>query len=266
MSAVRRKLTGPSAGGPASLALDGRVVIVTGGAQNIGRTLCLALAAQGASVVVADISDPMPVVEEINDGIGVGFGVRVDVADRTSTEEMAHSVMQHYGRIDVLINNAAFFRKATIGHFTEISDAEWDLCFAVNVRGLWSCCRAVHPYMKRAGSGKIINISSTVAWEGVPNYLHYVASKSAVVGLTRALAREVGDDGITVNTVAPDLIPDDEINASQPGANEHIISNRCIKRTETPEDLVGPILFLSSAASDFISGQALLVNGGTMFY
>jgi NAD(P)-dependent dehydrogenase (short-subunit alcohol dehydrogenase family) len=187
MTAAPGGPTGPSTRGPVSLELNGRVVIVTGGAQNIGRTLCLALAAQGASVVVADISDPTPVVEEINGGGGVAFGVRVDVSDRKSTEEMAHSVMQQYGRIDVLINNAAFFRKAKIGHFTEITDEEWDLCFAVNVRGMWLCCRAVHPYMKKAASGKIINISSTVAWEGVPNYLHYVASKSAVVGLTRAL-------------------------------------------------------------------------------
>jgi NAD(P)-dependent dehydrogenase (short-subunit alcohol dehydrogenase family) len=246
--------------------LEGRTVIVTGGSQNIGRSLCLNFARRGASVAVADISDPGPVVDEITAEGGSAFGVSVDVADRQSTVEMARAVTATTGRIDVLVNNAAFFRKATIGPFTDISDAEWDLAFAVNVRGMWLCCRAVYPYMSQQGAGKIINISSTVAWEGIPGYLHYVATKSAVVGLTRALAREVGAAGITVNTIAPDLTPDDEINASQPGANEHIVSSRCIKRTQTPEDLVGPVLFLASGGSDFVTGQALLVNGGTMFY
>ena len=246
--------------------LHERVAIVTGGAQGIGRAYCLGLAREGAAVAVADMSDPSATVAEISESGGTAVAVRVDVAERRSTERMARDVHDRFGRIDILINNAAFFKKATVGPWVELTDEEWDLAMAVNVRGVFLCCRAVHPYMKRAGYGKIINISSTVAWEGIPGFLHYVASKSALVGFTRSLAREVGDDGIRVNTLAPDLIPDEEILAKQGHeVNDRIVAGRSLKRTQVPEDMVGAALFFAGPESDFITGQSLIVNGGLMF-
>ena len=190
------------------------------------------------------------------------IGVRVDVADAGSTDEMARIAADRFGRIDVLVNNAGFFKKATVGPFSELTVEEWDLAFAVNVRGTWLCCKAVHPYMKERQYGKIINVSSTTCWKGVPNFLHYVSSKSAIIGLTRALAREVGDDGVRVNTLVPDLIPDDEITARQPKANDLAIAQRCLKRTQVPEDMVGAAVFLAGEGSDFMTGQSVHVNGG----
>lgn len=256
--------------------LSDLVALVTGGAQGIGRAYSLGLASEGAVVVVADIQDGSAVVDEIIAGGGTALWQRVDVSDRTSTEEMAGTAVDQLGRVDVLINNAGFFRSATIGPFAEISDEEWDLAFKVNVRGVWHCCRAVYPYMKRQGSGKIINISSTVAWEGIPGFLHYVASKSALIGLTRALAREVGGDGITVNTLVPGLIPDAESTSNPREAqdgwskraeetNKLVVAQRCIQRTQVQEDMVGAAVFLSGAGSDFITGQTLVVDGGVMF-
>ena len=246
--------------------LRDRVAIVTGGAQGIGRAYCLGLAKEGAAIAVADMADPSSTVEAITQAGGEAFGVDVDVSDRLSTEEMARTVHERFGRIDILINNAAFFKKATVGPWYDLTDDEWELAMAVNVRGVFLCCRAVHPYMKKAGYGKIINISSTVAWEGIPGFLHYVASKSALIGLTRSLAREVGDDGIRVNTLAPDLIPDEEILAKQGvEVNEAIVANRSLKRTQVPEDMVGAALFFAGPKSDFITGQSLIVNGGLMF-
>ena len=246
--------------------LQKRVAIVTGGAQGIGRSYCLGLAREGATVAVADMADTSSTVEEVEQSGGLAFGVDVDVSDRVSTDQMAKAVYERFGRIDILINNAAFFKKATVGPWHELTDEEWDLAMAVNVRGVFLCCRAVHPYMKEAGYGKIINISSTVAWEGIPGFLHYVASKSALVGLTRSLAREVGDDGIRVNTLAPDLIPDEEILAKQGvEVNDNIVANRSLKRTQVPEDMVGAALFFAGPGSDFITGQSLIVNGGLTF-
>jgi 3-oxoacyl-[acyl-carrier protein] reductase len=246
--------------------LDGRVAIVTGGAGTIGSAYCRGFAREGASVVVADLGSTDQVVAELTGAGQPAIGVAVDVADQTSTEGMARTVLDEFGRIDVLVNNAAFFKTVTRGPFEDITVEEWDTTMAVNVRGPWLCSRAVIPAMKHQGWGRIINISSNVVWKGVPGFLHYTTSKSALVGFTRAMAREVGDHGITVNNVAPDFIPDDFLREHQPGNEALVNAQRAIKRTSVPEDMVGTVLFLSSDEADFITGQAILVNGGAFMY
>jgi 3-oxoacyl-[acyl-carrier protein] reductase len=246
--------------------LEGTVSIVTGGARGIGRAYCLGLAREGSAVVVADLGDATPVVEEIEAAGGQAIGVKVDVSRASDTEAMAGAAVQRFGRIDLLVNNAAHFRYVKRGPFTEIPEDEWDKAFAVNVRGTWLCCRAVYPVMQRQGSGRIVNVSSMTVWKGKDGFLHYVASKSAIVGLTRALAREVGPDNIAVNTVVPEYIPHDlEYAQEMPFIDEKVVAERIFKRTQTPEDMVGIVLFLAGPGADFVTGQSILVNGGTWF-
>ncbi len=245
---------------------DGRVAIVTGGAGAIGTAYCKGFAAEGATVVVADLADPSDLVNELRASGCQALGVTVDIADKASTEAMAQTVLDEYGRVDILVNNAAFFKEVSRGPMEDISVDEWDLTMAVNVRGPWLCSRSVLPAMKHQEHGRIINISSNVVWKGVPGFLHYTTSKSALVGFTRALANEVGAYGITVNTVAPDFIPDDFLREHQPGNEEAVNAQRAIKRTSVPEDMVGTILYLSSDAASFVTGQAMLVNGGAFMY
>jgi NAD(P)-dependent dehydrogenase (short-subunit alcohol dehydrogenase family) len=246
-------------------ALGGRVSIVTGGAQGLGRAYCLGLAAEGSAVVVADVLDGSPVAAEISAAGGEALAVQVDVSDPAATVAMADAAVQRFGRIDVLVNNAAYFKQARRGPFEAIGVAEWDRAFAVNVRGTWLCCRAVYPQMRRQGYGKIVNISSNTPYKGVPGFLHYTSSKSAIIGLTRALAREVGGDGIAVNTVAPDFIPDEEMARTRAAESAAVIEQRCFRRIQTPEDMVGLVVFLAGAGSDFVTGQSFLVNGGALF-
>jgi NAD(P)-dependent dehydrogenase (short-subunit alcohol dehydrogenase family) len=245
--------------------LDGRVSIVTGGARGIGRAYCLGMAAEGSSVVVADVLDGQPVVDEIESGGGKALAVRVDVSDEESTSSMALASFERFGRIDVLVNNAAYFKQVKRGPFHDLDVAEWDKAFHVNVRGVWLCCRAVYPYMKEQHYGKIINVSSNTVWKGVPGFLHYVTSKAALTGLSRALAREVGDDNIAVNIVAPDFIPDEDMLKTRGSHSDEVIAQRCFKRMQVSDDMVGTIVFLASARSDFITGQSFLVNGGAYF-
>ena len=246
--------------------LQDKVVIVTGAGGNIGRAFCKGLALEGARVVLADRVDASDFAREIEAEKGTALAVTVDVADERSTAAMAEAAHSAFGRIDAIINNAGFFKGCTFGSFMDIPSAEWDLCHKVNVRGTWQCCKAVFPYMKRQGAGKIVNISSNTVHKGVPNFLHYVSSKAAILGLTRALAREVGDHGITVNSLCPDLIPDAEIRATQgDAADQKTVAQRCLKRTQLPQDMVGAAVFLCGSGSDFITGQSLLVNGGAFF-
>ena len=210
----------------------------------------------GFDVVVADL-------RETDAG---DVSLRVDVSDRRSTEAMAAAVVERFGRIDVLLNNAGYFTEIVKKPFEELTVEEWDHAFAVNVRGTWLCCRAVAPTMKAQRSGKIVNTSSMTVPSGIPGFLHYVASKSAIVGLTRALARELGDWGIAVNTISPDYVPHDaEYAGRQPEMAAFIANQRAFKRDEVADDLVGTVLFLAGHGSDFITGQDLWVNGGRLF-
>ena len=241
-------------------------MIVTGGARGLGRAYALALAGEGYAVVVADIGDVSEVVDEVEAAGSTTLGVRVDIADPASTEEMAARTLDRFGRVDVLVNNAAYFTDIVKRPFEDISVEEWDRCFAVNVRGTWLCSRAVVPAMKQQRSGKIINVSSMTVPSGIPGFLHYVASKAAIVGLTRALARELGEWNIAVNTLTPDYVPHDPDYAGrQPEMAGLLAAQRCFRRDEVPEDLVGPLLFLAGHRSDFITGQNLWVNGGRLF-
>jgi NAD(P)-dependent dehydrogenase (short-subunit alcohol dehydrogenase family) len=244
---------------------EGRVVIVTGGGLGIGKSYCCGFAEAGAHVVVADIEQEAAnrVAQDVN-----GLAVQVDVSDEASTKAMAKAAHDRYGRIDILLNNAGLFTTILpMKPWTEISLEEWDRVMAVNVRGYLLCARAVFPYMRDRGWGRIINIGSNTSLSGVPGFLHYVTSKGAITGLTRALAREIGETGITVNTVTPGLV-------STEGVKKHYseemlesrVSARSIKRQQMPEDLVGAVMFLSSEGAGFITGQIVNVDGGQIMH
>ncbi len=245
--------------------LEGKVVIITGGARGLGRAYALGVASEGASVVIADVLDGTPTVGELAAAGSDALSITTDVSDEASTAAMAEAAVERFGRIDVLINNAAMFSETTRGPFTDVSVAEWDRTFEVNVRGVWLCIKAVYPQMRSQGSGKIINIASNTCFKGTLGFPHYVASKSALLGLTRCLANELGPDGVTVNTVSPDLIPNPDLRPTDAASDSFVVAGRALKRTQAPEDMVGTIIYLSSAASDFVTGQSLLVNGGAYF-
>ena len=243
--------------------LQDKVVIVTGGAKGIGRAYCLGAAAEGARVVVADIADPKATVEEIEARGGQALGVECDVSREHDTLRLATETLARWGRIDVLVNNAALYGTLTRRPFMEIPVEEWDRVMAVNLRGLFLCARAVFPAMQKQGKGKIINISSSTFFKGVPDYIHYTTSKGGVVGFTRSLARELGTFGIRVNAIAPGftLSGDNEKNISEERKQANV-GMRMLKRAEVPEDLIGTVIFLASDDSDFITGQTILVDGG----
>jgi NAD(P)-dependent dehydrogenase (short-subunit alcohol dehydrogenase family) len=245
--------------------LDGKVVIITGGARGLGRAYALGVVENGGKAVIADVLDGSPVVAEIEAAGGEALSVITDVSDTASTEAMAKAANDRFGRVDVLVNNAAVFSETTRGPFTEVSVEEWDRTFEVNVRGVWLCVKAVYPYMKAQSYGKIINIASNTVYKGTLGFPHYVASKSALLGLSRTLANELGPDGITVNTVSPDLIPNPDLRPTDEKSDPIVVSGRAIRRTQVPADMVGTIVYFASDASDFVSGQSMLVNGGAYF-
>ena len=251
--------------------LKDRVAIVTGAARGIGQVYCLALAREGANVVAADILSCTETVAQVQQAGGEALGVTADVANAQSTQAMASQTVQRFGRIDILVNNAAVYGGLKLTPFEQIPEAEWDRVMAVNVKGLWLCCKAVIPVMKQQGHGKIINIASDTIWMGVPLLLHYVASKGAVFAFTRALARELSGTGIAVNTITPGYT---RTEAAQGLADPEtvarlqawVVDQQIIKRSEEPADLAGTVVFLASEDSDFITGQTINVNGGATHY
>ncbi|MEE8519428.1 MAG: SDR family NAD(P)-dependent oxidoreductase [Dehalococcoidia bacterium] len=254
-----------------SAQLSGRTAIVTGGAHGIGEAYCLALAKEGAKVAVADLDLPAAeqVARTIEDIGGAAIALRTDVSSEESTLEMARRTAEELGSVDILINNASIFETVPMSRvgFMEVGVEEWDRLMAVNLKGPWLCARAVFPYMQKRGKGKIINISSGTIFGGNATRPHYVASKAGVVGLTRNLARELGEFGINVNCIAPgSTLTGDLPEGADLGTRQRAVDVRSIKRIQVPADLVGTAIFLSSDASDFMTGQLLTVDGGTFMH
>jgi NAD(P)-dependent dehydrogenase (short-subunit alcohol dehydrogenase family) len=247
--------------------LHGKVAIVTGGAAGIGLAYARRFLDEGARVVVADIADAPAAAEKLGAPDHV-LGVPTDVSDAASVRAMVGAAVARFGRIDVLVNNAAVFATLKPQPFDEIPEAEWDRVMAVNVRGVWSCARAVAPVMRSQGGGRIVNVASAIVAKGTALLLHYVTSKGAVVAMTRALARELGPSGITVNAVAPGLILSDTVQANPDITGfqlDAIMRARSLRRDAFPADVEGTVVFLASDDSAFMSGQTLIVDGGSVF-
>lgn len=249
-----------------SLDLTDRVIIVTGGATGIGKVYATRLAEAGAKVVLADIVDEanQQLAEELAAAGHRVIARTTDVADQAKTEAMAQAAMDEWGRIDGLVNNASLMSVLGRKPWHEIPADEWDRVMQVNTKGVFLCCRAVYPHMKAQGAGKIVNIASSRIFNGGKWRLHYSASKGAVWVLTRALARELGEDNICVNAVAPGFtLSETQIATS---SNQHMAarqqSDKCFQRDQIPDDLVGAVMFLLSDASNFITGQTINVDGG----
>ncbi|HUL92617.1 MAG TPA: SDR family oxidoreductase [Burkholderiales bacterium] len=245
--------------------LQGRTAIVTGAGRGIGRAMAARLAADGANVAIADIAGYDVAAAELAKGGARTLGLKVDVSSESDAASMAEETLSAFGRIDILVNCAAMFASVKLGPFEEIPASEWKRLLEINVLGVALCCKAVTPQMRRQKSGRIINLASGAPLKGVPHFLHYIASKGAVIAMTRGLARELGRDGITVNAIAPGLTVSD----ATAGRPEHLrnhaesIRSRAIQREEVPGDLVGAASFLAGDDAAFMTGQTLVVDGGS---
>jgi NAD(P)-dependent dehydrogenase (short-subunit alcohol dehydrogenase family) len=246
--------------------LKDKVVIVTGGARGIGKAYAVALSKEGAKVVVSDIlhDGANSTADEIRKSGGEALAITGDVSKESDANRLAAETFKEFKRIDVLINNAGLYAGLKRRSFFEIDVEEWDKVMAVNVKGTWLCTKEVFPYMREQKSGKIINISSGTFFNGTPMLSHYVASKGAVVGFTRAICRELGQYNITINAVAPGFTIT-EANTEVMKDQQYItqmIKSRALQRDQYPKDLTGTVLFLCSSESDFMTGQTLVVDGG----
>ena len=246
--------------------LDARVAIVTGGGHGIGRAYAHRLAEEGAKLAIAELDAAAG--ERVAAEVG-GLAVRTDVSDEASVAEMARRTLERFGRIDILVNNAAMFATVPMSRapFDELDPAEWDRMMAVNLRGTWLACRAVIPQMRKQRYGKIINISSSTAIKGSASRIHYVTSKAGILGFTRTLAMEVGKDNICVNCVAPgSTLSEENADEALVKYRQAAASTRALQRMQRPEDLVGAVAFFASSDSDFITGQTLVVDGGACMH
>lgn len=248
---------------------DGRVAIVTGSAHGIGRAYARRLHAEGAEVVVADLDDEMAtkVAGELSQGGAKAIGVACDVGDQGSVDAMVDAAVKSFQKVDVLVNNASIMTAVPMSRvgFEDIAPEEWDRMMRVNLAGTWHACKAVAPHMRRNGYGKIVNVSSGTVFKGVAKRIHYVSSKAAIIGFTRTLARELGEDNITVNCIAPGATLTEEAPSAETlEARRRKTQDRAIQRVQLPEDAVGAMAFLASEDSDFVTGQTLVVDGGSV--
>jgi NAD(P)-dependent dehydrogenase (short-subunit alcohol dehydrogenase family) len=244
--------------------LEGKIAVVTGGRRGIGRAIADGLAAEGARIAILDV-EPAEDAAAAYDG---GLGLAGDVSSETDVARMVDAVASHFGRIDILINNAAIFATLKMRPFTEIALDDWKRVLDVNVGGVFLMCRAVVPHLRRQGGGRIVNIASGSFFRGVPFMLHYVTSKAAVVGLTRALATELGPDNICVNAIAPGYTITEatlEQDEEHLGVGTRSVEARALRREQRPADVVGSAIFLCGPGSSFITGQTFAVDGGAHF-
>jgi 3-oxoacyl-[acyl-carrier protein] reductase len=248
--------------------LRDKVVAITGAARGLGQEFARSLAGAGARVIAADINDCTATLELVHAQGGNGIAVRLDVTDAGSARAMVAAGLEAFGRVDALINNAALYGALHGGRFDAIDDAEWDAAMAVNVKGIWNCCKAAVPAMRQAGAGSIVNIASLAATYGMPYGLHYTASKAAVIGLTRGLAREIGRDRIRVNALAPSAVltegTSEFFGDKLDRALQTIKTSQTIQRNLVPSDLTGTVAWLLSDESVFVTGQTIAVDGGTV--
>ncbi len=244
--------------------LTGKTALVTGAGQGLGFAFAQRLAADGAKLVVVDITRAEEAAARLAGEGAKAIGIAADVTQEAQVERAVAEALKAYARIDVLVNNAAFFNGMKVGPFEDIGVQEWNRMMNVNVLGPYLLCRAVVPQMRKQAGGRIINVSSGTALKGVPGSLHYVASKAAIIGFTRSLAREIGKDNITVNAVAPGLTLSEGVRAHYREANlEMQRRTRAIQRDEVPEDVVGAVSFLASDDAAFMTGQTIAVDGGS---
>jgi NAD(P)-dependent dehydrogenase (short-subunit alcohol dehydrogenase family) len=245
--------------------LDGKVAIVTGGAQGIGRAIADQLAADGARIVIADLKGAEEAAADFPDGVGL----TVDVASEDDVARMAAETIERCGAIDILVNNAGLYASLPMRPFEQIPVAEWRQVMDVNVLSMFLTCRAVVGHMREQGGGRIVNISSGTPFRGVPFLLHYVTSKGAIVALTRALAKELGGDDVLVNCVAPGFTMSDGVH-EHPEVIEALrdvsIGSRTLKRDQVPADVVGAVAFLCGPGATFITGQTMVIDGGQYFH
>ncbi len=245
--------------------LEGRVAIVTGAGGDIGRAICVRYAREGARVLVAELRPDLAerTARAVKDAGGEALAVPTDVSKGADAEAMARAAHDRWGHVDVLVNCAAIFGTVRRAPFWELTEEEWDQLMAVNLRGMWLCSKAVFPYMRAQASGRIINIASGTAYWGSPQFLHYVTSKAGVIGLTRAMAREVGEYGITVNAIAPGLtVTSGSLATASRDYMEARAKDGSLKRAQVPDDLVGTFVYLASDDSAFVTGQTIVVDGG----
>lgn len=248
-----------------TLSLEGKVALVVGAASPVGRAISRSLAEEDCNVVLAGSRADQSLAEEFPAKGGQTVSVTVDPTDALSTESMVRGAADRFGRIDVMVNVGSFHSQLYRGAWDQIDVDEWDRYFEMIVRGAWLCCRAVAPFMKDQRSGRIVNIGSTVPWSGAPGFLHWVTATSALIGLTRAVARELGDFNVTVNLVCHELPPEDEGSDEQWTKKAVAPSEPALGRMITPEDVSGAVVFLAGEGSEFITGQSYLVNGGALF-
>ncbi|MGB6066432.1 MAG: 3-oxoacyl-ACP reductase family protein [Desulfomonilaceae bacterium] len=245
--------------------LKDKVAIVTGAAKGLGKTFAIALAREGAKIMGVDIADQEDLTREIESFGGVAKGLHADVSIEADTLNIARETVSVFGRIDILVNNAAIVQGLVRKPFYEIEPNEWDKLMLVNLKGPWLFARAVFPYMKQQGKGKIINLSSETFFTGSHGFVHYVASKGGIVGLTRALAIELGPHNININAIAPGFT-DTESSRSFSDISKYDVTRTPMGRLQQPDDIVGAVIFFASDESDFITGQTLLVDGGRVMH
>jgi len=244
------------------------VAIVTGSARGMGRVFALRFAQEGAKVTVCDILDCKPVAEEIKAAGGEALALKTDVTSEKDTAEMAKKTVERFGRIDILVNNAAIIGTIETKDFVKpvdkIVSADWDKILNVNIKGVFLCSKAVIPYMKKQGGGKIVNMASTVAFTGLPHFIHYTTSKGGILTMTRSLAWALGEFNINVNAVAPGLIMTEAMQGTYTPEfyKELVATKQLIHKNVEPEDVANAVLFMASDEADKITGQTLAVNAG----